>query len=114
MCATLFCRADDGDSVDSDGEQFMAGEGDEQPAGPSEWDQQWMKNNLSADALYQPFTIQFDEVVEAETLCEPDELARLRQQLDQQLSHLQGMISRMANRLQRLLMAKKTSCKKYC
>lgn len=99
---------DDGDSVDSDGEQFMAGEGDEEPAGPSEWDQQWMKNDLSADALYRPFTIQFDEVIEAETLCEPDELARLRHQLDQQLSHLQGMISRMANRLQRLLMAKQT------
>lgn len=99
---------DDGDSVDSDGEQFMAGEGDEEPAGPSEWDQQWMKNDLSADALYRAFTTHFDEVVEAETLCEPDELARLRHQLDQQLSHLQGMISRLANRLQRLLMAKQT------
>ena len=99
---------DDGESSDSDGEQFMAGEGDEEPAGPSQWDQQWMKNDLPGEALYRAFTTQFDEIIEAETLCEPDELARLRHQLDQQLSHLQGVVSRLANRLQRRLMAKQT------
>jgi cobaltochelatase CobT len=99
---------DDGEYSDSDGEQFMAGEGDEEPAGPSQWDQQWMKNDLPGEALYRAFTTQFDEIIEAETLCEPDELARLRHQLDQQLSHLQGVVSRLANRLQRRLMAKQT------
>jgi len=39
-------------------------------------------------------------------LCDPDELTRLRQNLDQQLANLQGMIGRLANRLQRRLMAK--------
>ncbi len=39
-------------------------------------------------------------------MCDADELTRLRQNLDQQLSHLQGMIARLANRLQRRLMAK--------
>ncbi len=38
-------------------------------------------------------------------LCDPDELTRLRHQLDQQLQHLQGVISKLANRLQRRLMA---------
>jgi len=54
---------------------------------------------------YKPFTPKFDEVVAAEELCEPDELDRLRGYLDKQLSHLQGVVARLANRLQRRLMA---------
>jgi cobaltochelatase CobT len=57
---------------------------------------------------YRPFTAAFDEIVEAEDLCDPDELTRLRHMLDQQLSHLQSVIARLANRLQRRLMAKQT------
>ena len=57
---------------------------------------------------YRPYTAAFDEVVSAEDLCDPDELTRLRHMLDQQLSHLQSVISRLANRLQRRLMAKQT------
>jgi cobaltochelatase CobT len=49
-----------------------------------------------------------DEEIEAEELCDPDELSRLRQQLDQQLQHLQGVISKLANRLQRRLLAQQT------
>ena len=41
-------------------------------------------------------------------MCDPDELTRLRQQLDQQLQHLQGVISKLANRLQRRLLAQQT------
>ncbi len=55
---------------------------------------------------YHAFCTDFDEVVEAETLCEADELVRLRQSLDQQLAHLQGVIARLANRLQRRLLAR--------
>jgi cobaltochelatase CobT len=66
-------------------------------------------NGPSSDrAAYQPFTIAFDEVVNAETLCDSDELNRLRLSLDQQLQHLHGMISKLANRLQRRLLAKQT------
>jgi cobaltochelatase CobT len=57
---------------------------------------------------YRAFTSSFDEMVSAEDLCDPDELTRLRHMLDQQLSHLQSVISRLANRLQRRLMAKQT------
>jgi cobaltochelatase CobT len=46
--------------------------------------------------------------VEADQLCDPDELARLRHLLDQQLAHLQGVIAKLANRLQRRLLAKQT------
>ena len=55
---------------------------------------------------YHAFTNDFDEVIDATELCEMEELTRLRHHLDQQLSHVQGIIGRLANRLQRKLMAK--------
>ncbi|BCX19541.1 MAG: cobaltochelatase subunit CobT [Geminicoccaceae bacterium] len=54
---------------------------------------------------YRVFTTAFDEVVTVEELCGQAELARLRAQLDQSLARFEGMIARMANRLQRKLMA---------
>src|SRR5438067_4517918 len=54
---------------------------------------------------YRPYIAKFDEVVPADELCEADELERLRGCLDKQLSHLQGVVARLANRLQRRLMA---------
>src|SRR6201999_1693694 len=57
---------------------------------------------------YRVFTTQFDEVVSARDLCQPDELSRLRLMLDQQVRHVQGLIVRLANRLQRKLMAQQT------
>jgi cobaltochelatase CobT len=54
---------------------------------------------------YRPFIAKFDEIVGAEHLCDPEELDRLRGYLDKQLSHAQGVVSRLANRLQRLLLA---------
>jgi len=54
---------------------------------------------------YHAFAPKFDEVVSAEDLCEHDELERLRSYLDKQLAHLQGVVARLANRLQRRLMA---------
>ncbi|WP_086635388.1 cobaltochelatase subunit CobT [Acetobacter sp. DsW_059] len=57
---------------------------------------------------YKAYTTQFDEEVPAESLCDPQELTRLRRQLDQQLTTLQGVVSRLANKLQRKLMAQQT------
>jgi cobaltochelatase CobT len=54
---------------------------------------------------YHAFAPKFDEVVNAEDLCDHDELERLRSYLDKQLAHLQGIVARLANRLQRRLMA---------
>ncbi|MBO0905325.1 cobaltochelatase subunit CobT [Jiella sp. MQZ13P-4] len=54
---------------------------------------------------YKVFTPQFDEIVGAEDLCDEAELDRLRAFLDKQLSTLQGVVGRLANRLQRRLMA---------
>src|SRR5256885_1906359 len=54
---------------------------------------------------YHAFAPKFDEVIAAEDLCDHDELERLRSYLDKQLAHLQGIVARLANRLQRKLMA---------
>ncbi|MEZ5994481.1 MAG: cobaltochelatase subunit CobT, partial [Hyphomonadaceae bacterium] len=58
------------------------------------------------NASYQVFTRAFDEIIAAEDLCPPEELARLRNYLDQQLKPLQSVVGRLANRLQRRLLAK--------
>ena len=57
---------------------------------------------------YKSFTVEFDETIEASELCAGEELARLRTQLDQQLAQLQHVIGRLANRLQRKLLARQT------
>ncbi|EHK58005.1 cobaltochelatase subunit CobT [Allomesorhizobium alhagi] len=54
---------------------------------------------------YKVFTTAFDETVGAEELCDEEELDRLRAFLDKQLANLQGVVGRLANRLQRRLMA---------
>ena len=63
-------------------------------------------HNLPDRDQYHAYCTDHDEIVEAAELCEPDELNRLRAHLDQQLSHLQSVIGKLANRLQRRLLAK--------
>lgn len=100
-------QADDGDSdpdaqeMDADGDPEMGGEGDEGmlPVRP---------NRLPTDVPdfnYLRFTEKHDEIVAATELCDADELTRLRSYLDQQMQHLQGVVTKLANRLQRRLMA---------
>ena len=64
-----------------------------------------IKDAGKPEPAYKIFTGEHDEVVAAEDLCEPDELTRLRAYLDQQLSSLSNVVSRLANRLQRKLLA---------
>jgi cobaltochelatase CobT len=54
---------------------------------------------------YKTFTRAHDEIVNAEELCDADELERLRAFLDKQLQALHGAVARLANRLQRRLLA---------
>ncbi len=61
--------------------------------------------NLTKEIDYKVFTTTFDETVGAEELCDEDELDRLRAFLDKQLANLSGVVGRLANRLQRRLMA---------
>ena len=55
---------------------------------------------------YTVYTTRHDEILEATDLCDLQELGRLREILDKQMEHLSGVVSKIANRLQRRLMAK--------
>lgn len=61
--------------------------------------------DLSPETDYKPFTTRFDEMVEADDLCDEEELIRLRAYLDQQMGGLHNVVTKLANRLQRRLMA---------
>ena len=67
-------------------------------AGRRNWD-------LAPETDYKVYTTRFDEIVEAGELCDEEELGRLRAYLDQQMSGLQTVVTRLANRLQRRLLA---------
>ena len=116
-------QAEDGQSEGGEGDETGEGESSDQmeqafseemmPNPGSEeggeagkrWRPEHDLTNMPREAFYRIFTQGFDEVVKAEDLCDPEELERLRQMLDQQLVHLQGVIGRLANRMQRRLMA---------
>ena len=100
-------EASDDDSAEADGD-MMAGSSSEEPGQPGRPPQFSDRRNSSREDAYRVFVTEFDEIVEADQLCDPDELNRLRQLLDQQLAHMHGVIARLANRLQRRLMAKQT------
>jgi cobaltochelatase CobT len=98
--------AEEDGEAEADGE-MMPGASDDDPGRPGRPGTQ-PRGRPDENALYKAFSTQADEVVEADKLCDSDELGRLRHLLDQQLSHLQSVIARLANRLQRRLLAKQT------
>ena len=63
-------------------------------------------NTNFGDYKYKTYTEEFDEIVKAEDLENSEELTRLRKNLDQQLLQLKNFISKLANKLQRKLLAK--------
>ena len=58
------------------------------------------------DKDYKIFTTEFDEIAKAETLENQEEILKLRKSLDQQLTNFQNLITKLANKLQRQLLAK--------
>jgi cobaltochelatase CobT len=65
------------------------------------------------DSRYTIYTTSFDEIVDAAALAEPEELDRLRDMLDQQLASLHRLTTKLANRLQRRLMARQQRSWKF-
>jgi len=63
-------------------------------------------NKQLIDTKYKSYTQEFDEIIKAEDLEGEEELSRLRKNLDQQLLQLKNFISKLANKLQRKLLAK--------
>ncbi|GAA3997767.1 cobaltochelatase subunit CobT [Sphingomonas humi] len=93
---------EDYDTEDSDDEDSEPGqEGDSTAAArPNR-----RPNEPELSGEYRAFTTRFDEVVEASDLTDEEELNRLRAYLDTQMGALGGVVTRLANRLQRKLMA---------
>ena len=105
--------ADDSDIAESADETDMGEMGDQDIGEPTDGEAPAeMKSRRNSGApdphgnKYVIYTTQFDEIVNAEDLSDAGELSRLRRLLDQQMQPMQGVISKLANRLQRKLMAK--------
>ena len=90
----------EGEQEMSDGDPSDDGEEGMQPVRPN---RPWTDFPEGFD--YKAYTQKFDEEIEAAELCDNEELDRLRTYLDSQLAGLQGVVTRLANRLQRRLMA---------
>ena len=100
--------------MDGDETATMDAEVESEPDAESETEQEGQKplrpnvrdEGDDPNAHYKVFTRAHDEEIGADELCDADELARLRSYLDQQLKPLQSIVGRLANRLQRRLLAK--------
>jgi cobaltochelatase CobT len=87
----------------SEGEPGAEGDGATVPLRPNR-----PQGEAPARIEYRAYTTRFDEEVAASDLCDPEELDRLRAYLDSQLTGLQSVVTRLANRLQRRLMAQQS------
>jgi cobaltochelatase CobT len=90
------------DQMEVGEEQALAGDEISESAFAAPGRRNW---DPGPETLYKAFTTRFDEIVEAGELCDEEELGRLRSYLDQQMGGLQNVIARLANRLQRRLLA---------
>ena len=105
-------QAEEGqEGEDQEGEGSPAQSADGEVAGDHAG-QNWRDEDFDTErgprTTYRVFTTKFDEIALAPDLCGGEELARLRLMLDQQVRHVQSLIVRLANRLQRRLMAQQT------
>ncbi|HIG22277.1 MAG TPA: cobaltochelatase subunit CobT [Henriciella marina] len=92
-------------SVDADAEAEGEDDYEESDDGSKPLRPNFRDGDDRQDFSYRVFTTAHDEVAKAADLCDPEELTRLRAYLDHQLQSLQGAVSKLANRLQRRLMA---------
>lgn len=122
-------QGEEADSEEESASQEVEASGDDQEAGESEmsedtaedfsdeesdvegddtgeaWRPDYPLSNMPPQIDYRIFASKFDETINAEELCDAAELERLRGFLDKQLASLHGAVARLANRLQRKLMA---------
>ena len=97
---------EDGDAQDIVDAEEIDGEGDDSDTTPNQTPQRPYGQN--APDPYHVYTNTHDEVIKAEELCDTEELDRLRGYLDGHMAGLQAVIARLANRLQRRLLAQQT------
>ena len=103
----------DNDSSEVDDESETEIEDFEIEEGDVDDTEDWVENRSKLEELialnqnqeYKVFCRDFDEVVDADNLCSSEELKRLRDRLDQLIDPSKSVIAKLANRLQRLLLA---------
>ena len=98
-------ETDDSQAEDDAETDDTGAEAEDSPAGPR---QHRHVPQTDDQTSYRAFTKMFDEEIDADALCDADELSRLRLQLDQQLQHMHTVVVKLANRLQRKLLAQQT------
>jgi cobaltochelatase CobT len=101
-------EAGESEAADSTAEEISEDEGaaEQDPSGEARRAPPAGRNEPQVD--YRVFSTKHDEIVHAEDLCAPEELDRLRAFLDKQLATLHGAVARLANRLQRKLLAQQS------
>ena len=95
-------EGDSSEEMDAGDEEVSAGDDLSESVLASPGRRNW---ELAPQTDYKAFTTRFDEIVESDELCDEEELGRLRAYLDQQMAGLHNVVTRLANRLQRRLMA---------
>jgi len=91
-------EVEEDENAEPSDDELDSGEGD-RPARPD------IKDPGKVEPPYKIYSTRHDEIVSAEELCDAEELSRLRAYLDQQLASLSNVVARLANRLQRRLLA---------
>ena len=94
---------------DDEDQSHEFSDGDNEDINENEYEQQnteQISNNFLSNSNYKVYTKEFDEIIEANKLCDIKELEKLRNSLDQQVFSFQNLISKIANKLQRKLLAK--------
>lgn len=108
--APIDSGAEAGDDDDKSDKNPDAANGDqgEMPQHGQNWQDGEDETDGGPRTTYRVFTTAFDEIITANELCDNEELSRLRLMLDRQMKHSQSLIVRLANRLQRRLLAQQT------
>lgn len=96
---------DGGEAAVGDMDDSDAGAGSGTMEGAMPWRPNRPLEHIPGGDFYKIFTEEYDEIIKAEDLCDPEELERLRKYLDQQMAHLSSAVSKLATRLQRKLLA---------
>ena len=99
---------EDGDALEDmdDSEGLDLDQTPDEPGGePHEWRPEHDLTTVAKEKFYHAYRTDYDEIVEPHDLCELQELLLLRQALDEHLVNLQSVVAKLANRLQRKLLA---------